>query len=118
MTDIQTRNRDSWASLFDQVSLGRHGEAVSIEILSDDLGDQTEADLLPLESLSYDDRGDVAILSLAGRGAEKDVVLRHLIHQPREVDVHEQAENTLVMRIVDLDGAQTLLTFRPQLARD
>lgn len=117
MSDIQTRDRSLWAGLFEVLTLGRRGEDVTIEVLSAELGDQKEADHLRLDNLTYDDRGDVVVLSLSARQDERDVVLRHLVHQPREVDLHEGAGDSLVVRIVDRDGEQTLLTVQPQPAR-
>jgi hypothetical protein len=63
--------------------------------------------------VSFDERGDVIIIALGGVSSRWPVVLRHLVHRPRRVDVLEHAEGGLALRFVDADDAATLLTFSP-----
>lgn len=112
MDETLTRDRSRWQALFEEITLGRHGQLVTVEVLDEELGDQTEAQGLPLGSVSYDERGDVVLVALDGRSGASSV-LRHLVHAPREVDLLEQPHASLVMRLVDGNGVVTLLTLTP-----
>lgn len=113
MDDTLTRDRATWQGLFDQLGRGRHGQPVTIEVLDEDFGDQTEAVRLPFDSASFDDKGDVVVIALGGRKPHWPVVLRHFIHHPQQIDLLEQPGSVLVVRVVDQEGVQTLITFRP-----
>lgn len=116
MDDELTRDRRTWQSLFDEISQGRNGQLVTLEVLDQDFGDQTEAERVPFSSITYDERGDVVVVALGGATAEHPVVLRHLVHRPRLVDVVERGENGLVLRVVDSEDAATLVEFADQPA--
>jgi hypothetical protein len=53
-----------------------------IEVLSLDLGDQVEAEWLPLLGLAYDSKNDVLEVELEG--------MDHLIPKPRDIYVEER----------------------------
>lgn len=116
MDDTLTRDRTTWQKLLDQLSRGRSGELVTIEILDEDLGDQTEAVRLPLASASYDARGDVMVVALGGRTPGHPVVVRHFIHHPTKIDVLERPGGAIVLRVVDRGQVQTLISIRPEQA--
>lgn len=113
MTETLTRDRSTWRALLEEITRGRRGEPVTLEVLDDGFGDQVEARDLPLESLDFDERADMVIVALDGRAAGCGVVLRHLVPDPRQLDVLEQPHGSLVLRIVAGNGAQTLVRCRP-----
>ena len=115
MTEALTRDRSSWRALLEEITEGRRGETVTLEVLDDGFGDQVEARDLPLRSLDFDERSDTVIVALDGRSADSGVVLRHLVPQPRQLDVLEQKHGSLVLRIVAGSGAQTLVVCRPDV---
>ncbi len=113
MDDPLTRDRGTWQSLFEEMSVGRHGQRTTIEVLDQELGDQIAAQGLPFESASYDARGDVIVISLDGCKPGDDVTLRHFIHGPVELDLREQPDDRLVLRVVDAESVQTLIVLEP-----
>ena len=113
MTETLTRDRSTWRALLEEITEGRRGEHVTLEVLDEGFGDQVEVRDLPLESLDFDARADTVIIALDGRSAGSGVVLRHLVERPRQLDVLEQPHGALVLRIVAGSGAQTLVTCRP-----
>ena len=113
MNQTVTRDRTAWQPLFEVISIGRHNQLLTIDVLDDDFGDQTEAEAMPFESLDFDSRSDVIVVAVAGREPDAPVVLRHLIHGPQTVDVLDRPDASLVMRIVDASGVENLLTFQP-----
>jgi hypothetical protein len=116
MTETLTPDRSSWRALLEEITRGRRGESVTLEVLDDGFGDQVEARDLPLESLDFDDRADTVVVALDGRAAGSGVVLRHLVRRPRRLDVLEQPHCSLVLRIVADSGTQTLFICRPRAA--
>lgn len=113
MDDTLTRDRGTWQSLFEELSVGRHGQLTTIEILDEEIGDQTATEGLPFASASYDERGDVIIIAVDGRAPGEDVTLRHFIHGPVSMDLLEQADDRLVLRVVDAESVQTLIVLEP-----
>lgn len=116
MDDTLTNDRSTWQALLDQITLGRRGQPVTIEIMDDDLGDQTPAHRLPLDSITFDVRDDVIVVALQGLAADRGVVLRHIVSAPRSLDLLEQPHDTLVLRVVDAADVQTLFVLTPDLS--
>jgi hypothetical protein len=104
-------DRSDWRKLFELASLGYRDEDVTIEILGDDLGDQLEAERLPLFAITYDDKDDAVVISVGGKDRRYPVVLRHIIHHPQKILADDlPPEIPWVFEIVDPDGVQALVT--------
>ena len=116
MDSTLTNDRSTWQSLLEEITLGRRGQPVTLEVLDEQLGDQTPAHRLPLDSIGYDPRNDVIVIGLSGLFAGDEVVLRHLVKAPRSLDLLEQPHNSLVLQIVDEAEVQTLIAFGPDAA--
>jgi hypothetical protein len=116
MDDTLTNDRSTWQALLEEITLGRRGQPVTIEIMDEDLGDQTPVHRLPLDSIGYDTHDDVIVVGLSGLAPGEGVVLRHLITAPRSVDLLEQPHDSLVLRVVDGAEVQTLIVFTPGTA--
>ena len=73
---MTTRKLDKkqWHSFFDRVSTTLEGKEAEIEIASLRLGDQVEAEWLPLLGIAYDPNDDIVEVALEG--------LDHLIPKP------------------------------------
>ena len=113
MNQTTTPDRGGWQPLFEQISKGRHAQNLTIDVLDEDFGDQTEVNGMPFESIDFDGRSDVIVVAVAGREPHAPVVLRHVIHEPQVVDLLDRSDASLVMRVVDGAGVETLLTFQP-----
>jgi hypothetical protein len=85
--------KPQWRTYFDRMSFALAGKLAQIEVASMDLGDQVEAEWLPLLGISYDPKSDVIEIALDG--------VDHLIHQPREVFVEEEGPDLSSLEIVD-----------------
>ena len=116
MDDTLTNDRSTWQGLLEEITLGRRGQPVTIEIMDEELGDQTPAHRMPLDSIGYDSHDDVVVVGLSGLAPGEGVVLRHIITAPRSLDLLEQPHDTLVLRVVDGADVQTLLVFTPDTA--
>ena len=113
MDQTLTNDRSTWAGLFETINTERRAQLLTIDVLDGDFGDQLEASGMPFDSLEFDSRSDVIVVAVAGREPGAPVVLRHLIHGPQTVDLLDRPHSPLVMRIVDTDGIENLLTFQP-----
>ena len=78
-----------------------------IEVASLDLGDQVEADWLPLLGIVYDPKSDVVEVALDG--------LDHMIHKPREIYIDGGAQTLTSVEIVDAEGTKQIVQLRDQL---
>jgi hypothetical protein len=106
---MATRKRDKkeWRSFFDRFSTRLEGKQAEIEVVSLQLGDQVEADWLPLLGIAYDPNDDIVEIALEG--------LDHLIPKPRELYVEEGAGGLAALEIVDSEGVKQIIKLRSPL---
>ena len=106
---MATRKLDKtqWRTFFDRVSKMLEGKQAEIEVVSLGLGDQVEADWLPLVGIAYDPNDDIFEVALED--------LDHLIPKPREVYVEEGPAGLVALEIVDADGVKQIVKFRDPL---
>jgi hypothetical protein len=84
------------------------GKRAEIEVASLKLGDQIEAEWLPLLGISYDPKDDILDIDLEGHD--------HQIRNPREIYVEAQGLELSSMEVVDADGTRHIITLRDPLA--
>lgn len=106
---MTTRKLDKaqWRTFFDRLSSTLEGKEAEIEIASLRLGDQVEADWLPLLGISYDPNDDVVDVALEG--------LDHLISKPRELYVQEEVGGLAAVEIIDADDVKQIVKLRNPL---
>src|ERR1700704_4026469 len=107
---MTTRKLDKrqWSSFFDGVTKMLEGKRAEIEVVSLRLGDQVEAEWLPLLGIAYDSKDDIVEVALDG--------LDHLIPKPREVYIEDGAQGLLAFEIVDADDIRQIIKLRDPLA--
>ncbi|MDQ1731305.1 MAG: hypothetical protein QOK10_1464 [Pseudonocardiales bacterium] len=106
MTSSSALDRSEWAARLAEVTKTQEGRTVTIEVLDETYGDNSEVERLPFSYADYDHKDDVVTIGVGGNSMRYPVVLRHLIRHPIEVDVVGQA-----IRVVDQEGTTTLLSF-------
>ena len=104
---IRKLDRGRWKAFFDRISKGLIGKRVEVEVASMKIGDQIEAEWLPLLGIVYEPRSDAIHVGLEG--------LEHTIAHPREVHGDELALEVTTMAIVDADGVLHILLLRDPL---
>lgn len=72
------------------------------------LGDQTEAEWLPLLGVTYDPRDDIMDIELDG--------LDHIINKPREIYLDGDVSGLICLEVVDGDGVRQIVKFKDPLA--
>lgn len=113
MSTTVTVEKTAWVGTFARLTEERSGQTVVIEVLDEELGDQTLVDGLPLADLDVDPQGRVLVVACCGHESSR-VVLRHMVRDLEQVDLVDQPAGRLVVRIVDAKGVQTLLSLQPQ----
>jgi hypothetical protein len=96
-----------WRPYFDSVSKALTGKRAEIEVASLQLGDQVEAEWLPLLGIAYDPKDDLIEVGLEG--------LDHLIRKPLEVWIEGEGLDLTAIEVVDADGVRRIVTLRDPL---
>jgi hypothetical protein len=106
---MATRKLDKtqWRTFFDRVSKMLEGKQAEIEVISLGLGDQVEAEWLPLLGIVYDPNDDIVEVALED--------LDHLIQKPRDVYVEEGPGGLVALEIVDADDVKQIVKLRDPL---
>src|ERR1700680_4553290 len=86
---------------------GIAGKQAEIEVASLDLGDQIEAEWVPLIGLVYDPKDDIVEVAVEG--------LDHLIHKPRELYVEEEGGELSSLEVIDEDGTRSIIKLKDML---
>ena len=98
-----------WASFFDElnkrVEAGEELDA-TVELASEPL-ELTEAEHLPLASITHEDGDNQIAIGLGGRGTRYPTVLWHYVDAPSRVVVSKPDEDTLGVQIDAGDGTTT-----------
>ena len=107
--------RATWPTYFDSMTASIEGTLVTVELMGEQLGDQTDVERLPVQAISYDPRDDVVEVAVGGRGNRYPVVLRHFISNPTAISVEESPEGRpSAILVTDPGGVRTLIRlFEP-----
>jgi hypothetical protein len=99
--------KQQWQAFLDQISKALTGKRAEIEIGSLALGEQIQAEWLPLIGLAYDPKSDQIEIALEN--------LDHLISRPRELYFEEDEGQLSSLAIIDSDGAKQIVRFKDAL---
>ncbi|MGZ4666899.1 MAG: DUF5335 family protein [Blastococcus sp.] len=109
--DVTTpAQRSEWTSLTNRLSADHAGHDVIIEVLDPEGGDNPLVERLPFDSITYDPKVDVVVVSVGGGSPRYPVVLRHLIHHPREI-LFDLIHGGAALKITDAGGTTTLVSL-------
>ena len=100
-------DKTQWRTFFDRLSKMLEGKQAEIEVISLGLGDQVEAEWLPLLGIVYDPNDDIVEVALED--------LDHLIQKPRDVYVEEGPGGLVALEIVDADDVKQIVKLRDPL---
>lgn len=99
--------KKAWHPYFDHVSKVLDGKRVEVEVASLKLGEQVQAEWLPLIGIVYDPKDDLIEVALEG--------LDHMIRQPKEVYIDQEAVMLTSMEVIDADNAKQIIRLRDPL---
>ena len=103
----QKIDKSKWQAFFDRLSRGLVGMRAEIEVASLALGDQIEAEWLPLLGITYDHKDDVLEIALEG--------VDHLIYGPREVWADLNVGEMMSFEVIDDQGVSQIIKLRQPL---
>jgi hypothetical protein len=101
-------DKAEWKPFFEAVSKVLGAKHAEIEVLSLNIGDQVEAEWLPLVGITYDPKDDILDVALAE--------LDHVIPNPREIYVEDGGVGLASVAVADGDGKRHLINLRDPLA--
>ena len=104
---VRKIDEPEWRAFFDWLSQGLLGARAEIEVASLDLGDQIEAEWLPLFGITYDHKDDVVEIALEG--------VDHLIYGPREVWADLNVGEMISFEVIDDRGVSQIIKLRQPL---
>jgi hypothetical protein len=101
--------KTAWRTYLDHVSkqLVAGSKRAQIEVASLRIGDQIEAEWLPLLGISYDPKNDLVEVLVEG--------LDHLIHHPVEIFVDSGPIGLVAMEVIDKDDVRNIIKLREPL---
>lgn len=102
----QEIRKDHLEDYFNHFSTIMPAELVEIEVAGLDIGDQVEAEWLPLNGISYDPKDDAVVVDLG------DGRIEHLISRPVEVVVDEGVSGINSISIRDGDDKLHVLRLK------
>jgi Family of unknown function (DUF5335) len=110
MTVTTAEQRNEWAALADRISADYAGHDATIEVLDQQGGDNSLAARLPFAGITYDHKDDVVVISVGGNSPRYPVVLRHIIHHPKEI-LFDPVPRGAALKITDSTGTTTLVSL-------
>jgi hypothetical protein len=104
---IQKLEKSKWRAFFDGLSNMLEGKRAEIEVASLALGDQIEAEWLPLLGLAYDPKDDLFEVALDG--------VDHMIPKPPEIYLDDDVGGLISIEVVDAEGTRQIIKLRDPL---
>jgi hypothetical protein len=105
-----SQQRSEWTELIDRLNTGHSADDVTIEVIGAEGSDNALVERLPFESITYDHKDDVVVVSVGGRAPRYPVVLRHLVSHPREILLDDIRQGA-ALKITDAAGDTTLISL-------
>ena len=104
---VQKIHKSEWRGFFDWLSKGLVGARAEIEVAALNLGDQIEAEWLPLLGIAYDQKDDVLEIALEGGD--------HLIYGPQQVWADLSVGEMMSFEVIDDQGVSQIIKLRQPL---
>jgi len=104
---IHKLEKAQWHPFLDRLSRLLPAKQAEVEVASLDLGDQVEAEWLPLIGITYDPKDDIVEVALEG--------VDHMIRKPRELYIDNGAGPLTSLEIVDADGVKQIVKLKDPL---
>lgn len=96
-----------WQAYFDKVSKALVGKRAEVEVDALSLGNQIEAEWLPLLGIAYDPKGDILEIAFEG--------LEHVVNEPSEIYVDRDATGLTSLEVIDGDDVRVIVKLREPL---
>lgn len=104
---IRKLEKAKWRPFLDAVSKLLPAKVAEVEVASLKLGDQVQAEWLPLIGVTYDPKDDIVEVALEG--------IDHLIYHPREIYLDNGSGTLTSLEIVDAEGTKQIVKLKDPL---
>ena len=107
--------QEQWQAYLDGFSKRNAGRMANLQILSDELGTQEVAEMLPFEGITLETKGSRASsveIMLGGTGSADNRNLTHTVTQVRRIVPEIGADGREDALEIEADGAKTILIFK------
>jgi hypothetical protein len=104
---ISKLEKANWHPYFDALSKTLVGKRAEIELASLDIGDQIEAEWLPLLGMVYDHKNDLVEILMED--------FDHMIRHPREIYVDYGLGGLTSLEVIDTDDVKQIIKLRDPL---
>ncbi|HHO67605.1 MAG TPA: hypothetical protein ENK12_01110 [Gammaproteobacteria bacterium] len=104
----QALDKARWEGYFDHMTRILGTQLVEIEVAGLGIGDQIEADWVPMTGITYDPKDDIVEIALEG--------VDHIVHHPAEILVEESPAGIDWLALTDASGNRQIVRFRAPLA--
>ena len=104
--------QERWGEFFDQFSDGNRGRHISIEVITDEFGDEELIQNVPLMAMVYDrhGKGDDLVIETG----KDEVTYAHTVSSPTEILTGQsESGRMLAVWISDATGTKTLVKLQP-----
>jgi hypothetical protein len=105
---MATVDKSKWQAAADLLSKAIHGQPARVEVASQQLGDQIEAEWAPLLGITYDPKDDLFEIQLEG--------VDHLVSHPRLFAVRERGGLADSLAVIDGEGTEHIVQLRIPIA--
>ena len=104
---ILALEKAEWHGYFDRMAKALRGKRAEIEVASLELGDQIEAEWVPLLGVTYDPKSDVLEIALDG--------LDHRVSKPQRIFVDHGQPGLDSFEVIDHAGIHHIVRLREPL---
>jgi uncharacterized protein DUF5335 len=103
--------RSEWRTFFDDFSRDLEGPLATVEVASEELGSQLEAERSTLTGITYDHGDDILVIGLDLQGGSSED-LEHIVYHPQKIYLAEAGDVT-TFEIEDSEAVKTLVKLLP-----
>jgi translation initiation factor IF-1 len=109
---LQKLDKAEWHGFLDYLSKRLVGKRAEIEVTSLALGQQIEAEWLPLLGIAYDPKDDIVEIALESVDHDR---VDHIINRPQELYVDLNVGDLASLEITDADDNRQIINLRDPL---
>lgn len=101
-------DKGQWEFFSNRLSRQLEGAQAEIEVASLNIGDQIQAEWVPLLGVSYDPKDDIVEIAVEG--------LDHIVREPATLSVHREGPTIASLAVESRSGERHIVRFRQPLS--
>ncbi len=101
--------KEDWQAYFEDFSRDQPDYVAKVEVLSGELGAETEAEATHLAAITYDRKDDIVVIGLDGAADAIAEEVEHVIDRPLRISVEDGGDGEIAFEVEDAEGTKTVL---------